>query len=212
MTQPLVVTGRKAKAAETQAALKAAATRVFARRGYLTTKITDITAEAGRAAGSFYNHFDGKESLLRALLADVLAAGDAAVRADDSTHSEDFTHPAAVRWHVETYWRFVRDNTVVLTALRQAALVNEEFGAQVEAMLAEDHEHLAGHLHWITRAGRALPGEPTTTVTAIAALLDGFGQRWTACGGVLGGRAVPEDEVIDMLTTFVYRALNGRDP
>ena len=62
---------RKARAAETEAALKEAARRQFAERGYLKTQNTDITAAACRDSGSFYEHFAGKEDLLLALLADM---------------------------------------------------------------------------------------------------------------------------------------------
>src|SRR4051812_22454274 len=103
-----VTTSRKERAAETEAALKAAAKRVFAERGWVGTKITDITAAAGRAAGSFYNHFPSKEALLRALLADLLAESDEAVL--DPEHSMDFTDLAAVRFHVAAYWHFYRRN------------------------------------------------------------------------------------------------------
>ena len=59
MSESGAITGtRRARAAETEVALKEAAKRVFGRVGYLRAKITDITAEAGRAAGSFYSHFD----------------------------------------------------------------------------------------------------------------------------------------------------------
>ena len=104
-------TTRKERAAETEAALKAAAKRVFATRGYLNTKITDITAEAGRAAGSFYNHFPSKEALLEALLADMLAVGDAATL--DPEHSPDFTDSASIRWHVATFWTVYRTHLPV---------------------------------------------------------------------------------------------------
>jgi AcrR family transcriptional regulator len=201
---------RVEQAAGTEAALKDAARRVFAQKGYLNTKITDITAEAGRAAGSFYNHFTSKEDLLKALLADLLAESDRDVIAADSAHSGDFTNRDAVRWHVEAYWRFYARNTVELTALRQAALVNAEFGAQMQALINQDTSHIRDHLDPIAAAGRTLPGRPDVVLAMFAGLLDGFGSQWHMSGGQFGESHVDEDEAIDALTDFIYRALNGQ--
>ncbi|GAA1675422.1 TetR/AcrR family transcriptional regulator [Fodinicola feengrottensis] len=211
MSEQLATGGRKAKAAETETALKAAACRVFARQGYLNTKITDITAEAGRAAGSFYNHFNGKEELLKALLKDMLEAGDEAVFEPGSRHSSDFTDRAAVRWHVAAFWQFFRTNMVVLTALRQASLVNAEFGAQLQELMTDDQNHMSSHLEFITRAGRQLPGSTDLTLAAMSSLLDAFSLRWQMSDGKPTGRAVSDDEVIETLTAFLFRALNGSD-
>jgi AcrR family transcriptional regulator len=200
---------RTEQAASTEAALKQAARRVFARQGYLNTKITDITAEAGRAAGSFYNHFTSKEELLAALLTDVLKAGDAAILAPNSAHRADFSDRAAVRWHVANYWQFANEHAVELTALRQAAQVNAEFGARLDAMVAEDLDHLRDHLDPIAEAGRRLPGTPEVVLSMFVALLDGFRYRWQLNGGRFGDRAVDDDEAIDTLAEFLYRALNG---
>lgn len=201
---------RVEQAAGTEAALKDAARRVFADKGYLNAKITDITAEAERAAGSFYNHFSSKEDLLKALLADLLADSDRDVTAPGSGHSSDFTDRGAVRWHVEAYWRFHSRHIVELTALRQAALVNAEFGAQMQALINRDIGHIRHHLDPIVAAGRALPGRPDVVLAMFVALLDGFGSQWQLSGGQLGERHVDENEAIEALTEFAYRALNGR--
>jgi AcrR family transcriptional regulator len=205
-----VTVKRVDQAAGTEAALKDAARRVFAQKGYLNTKITDITTEAGRAAGSFYNHFTSKEDLLKGLLADLLAESDRDVAALDAEHSADFTDRAAVRSHIAAYWRFYARHSVELTALRQAALVNAEFGSQMQALMNQDISHIRDHLDPITEAGRTLPGRPDVVLAMFAGLLDGFGSHWQMSGGQLGDRHVDEDEAIDALTDFVYRALNGQ--
>ena len=50
--------------------MKAART-VFERDGYLNARLTDITAEAGLATGSFYTYFTNKEEVFAAVLAEV---------------------------------------------------------------------------------------------------------------------------------------------
>ena len=61
------MTAATRKGRATDEAFKEAARRVFARDGYLNAKITDIAAEAGRSAASFYNYYDTKADLLIAL-------------------------------------------------------------------------------------------------------------------------------------------------
>lgn len=199
-----MTTSRKERAAETEAALKAAAKRVFARRGYLTTKITDITAEAGRAAGSFYNHFPSKEALLEALLADMLAAGDAV--ALGAGHSDDFTDRDAIRFHVAAFWGFYRENLPVMVALREASMVDAHFRDRARQLMVEDGMHLQTHL---TRV-RRLPGQPRLVVSAMRSLIDQFAWTWLAAGGDGSGPAPTDDEAIELLTDILHTGIAGR--
>ncbi|MBE1498623.1 AcrR family transcriptional regulator [Amycolatopsis lexingtonensis] len=204
----MTATSRKEKAAETEGALKAAAKRVFARKGYLNTKITDITAEAGRAAGSFYNHFASKEELLEALLADIAASGDESAEHED--HQNDFSDPAAVRWHVKQYWDFYRDNAATMLALRQAAMVSESFARTLAQFGASQAADLDDHLAHITRAGLKLPTTPDRCGMLMYNLVDAFAATWLH-GSPPGWTPPTDEEAIELLTRFVYRGLTGRD-
>jgi AcrR family transcriptional regulator len=63
---------------QTHDALVAAAREVFAARGVDASTIADITEAADVAKGSFYNYFDAKDDVLRAVVATTLAElGDA---------------------------------------------------------------------------------------------------------------------------------------
>ena len=195
---------RKARAAETETALKDAARKVFAERGYLNTKITDITAAAGRAAGSFYNHFASKEELLQALLSDLLAAVDDTVQADPE-HNPDFTDRAAIRYHVAGFFAFYRENRTVMVALQQAAMVDTTFAARLTELTTPDLGHLAEHLEYVRRAGQPLPGPPVAVAQAIGALMYGFANTYLANPGDLG-----EEQAIDLITDLVHRGVAGR--
>ncbi|HVV13225.1 TetR/AcrR family transcriptional regulator [Amycolatopsis sp.] len=195
---------RSEKAAETEAALKAAARRVFAERGYLNTKITDITAEAGRAAGSFYNHFAGKEELLEALLADMSAESDSA--ASEAEHKSDFTDPDAIRFHVAAYWRFYRKHAATLRALEEAALVSETFAKTFAKFGETEMADVLGHIRYITDAGMTLPTTPRSSLNLMYGMVDSYVRHWHKVGAEL-----TDDEAIEALTRFVYRGLTGRD-
>ncbi|MAE93465.1 MAG: TetR family transcriptional regulator [Deltaproteobacteria bacterium] len=56
----------------TRAAVLAAAREVFAEQGVGATTIQDITDAADVAKGSFYNHFDSKDAILRAAVEETL--------------------------------------------------------------------------------------------------------------------------------------------
>jgi AcrR family transcriptional regulator len=56
--------------------IRAAAERVFAARGFATTKMTDIAREAGMSVGTLYNYFENKDDIISDLFC---ARGDECV-------------------------------------------------------------------------------------------------------------------------------------
>ncbi|MEU6558314.1 TetR/AcrR family transcriptional regulator [Nocardia nova] len=195
---------RKERSAETEQALKDAARRLFAERGYLNTKIVDITAAAGRSAGSFYNHFAGKEELLQALLKDFAAEGDTA--AETSAHDPDFTVPSAVAFHIDEYWRFSRRHWPVLRAVAQAALVDEDFARMANRFGMDQLEEVADHLDGFDAAGLRPPAPPEISVAMMFLLVRAMVEAVEE--GMLD---LTDEQAVGALTRFVYRGLTGRD-
>ncbi|MFE3193975.1 TetR/AcrR family transcriptional regulator [Nocardia sp. NPDC059240] len=200
----MVAARRSEKSAETEQALKHAARKLFAERGYLNTKITDITAAAGRAAGSFYNHFASKEELLQSLLKDLADESDNS--AEDPAHTADFTDPESVRYHVAAYWNFGRKNWPVLRSVGQAALVNADFARIAARFATEQREEVADHLDGFTAAGLRLPGSAEVSLAMMFLSATGLLQAVEE-----GGLTLTDEQAVDALTSFVYRGLTGRD-
>lgn len=113
-----------ARGTRTREALVRAAQRVFERDGYLDARITDITTEAGVAAGSFYTYFTGKEAVFEAVMGEV---------------SEAMLHPrlreladrddpvAVIEAANRAYLLAYRRNAKLMGLMEQVAQIDEEF-------------------------------------------------------------------------------------
>lgn len=101
----------------TRAALVAAAREVFAETPFAETRISDITAHAGVANGTFYTYFDSKEEIFREVAADVLAAMLQAPRRNPAPTGRD--HIRDVEFASRAYFQVVVDNAVIARSIEQ---------------------------------------------------------------------------------------------
>jgi AcrR family transcriptional regulator len=190
---------RKVKAAETEAALKDAARRLFADRGYLNTKITDITAAAGRATGSFYEHFASKEDLLRSLLADMHE--QAGRQLDSGEHlPHDLTDPGQLRDHLTAAWNVMRDNRSVMIALFESAMAAGPASGALWERLAQDTAVFREHLEYLQGQGHQLPGDPALIAAAMGGMLSML---------AYAGPAYSDSGIVDALTGLLLYGLTG---
>jgi len=202
---------RKDKAAQTEAALKAAARRLFADRGYLNTKVTDITAAADRATGSFYEHFTSKEDLLRALLADMHEQAGRAFD-DDDQPTHDLTDPRQLRQHLAVAWQVMRDNRPVMTALFESALAAGPASGELWKRLTADTSMLGEHLEYLREQGHVLPGDPTLIAAAMGGMLSmlAYALLPAAPDPPGSGRpGYPDAEILDAVTSLLLHGLAG---
>jgi AcrR family transcriptional regulator len=202
---------RKEKAAQTEAALKDAARRQFAERGYLNTKITDITAAAGRAAGTFYQHFASKEDLLQALLADMHGQAGNAFDGDDRP-VHDLTDPRQLREHLAVAWGVMRDHRPVMIALFESALADGPNSGALWNRLTTDTSVLRGHLEYLRERGQTLPGEPALIAAAMGGMLSMLAYALlpvTPVGTGDSGSGYTDKQILDTLSSLLLHGLAG---
>ena len=71
---------REERKAQNRAKLLAAARKVFAEKGLGAATVRDVVRETDLATGTFYNYYEDKEEIFRALLEEFSARARAAVR------------------------------------------------------------------------------------------------------------------------------------
>ncbi|GIG70734.1 TetR/AcrR family transcriptional regulator [Phytomonospora endophytica] len=195
---------RKRRAGETEAALKEAARRLFVERGFLNTKITDITKAAGRSTGSFYEHFTGKDELLAALLSDMRGAAGAAITEHPRDH--DLSDRDELRAHLAVAWGVFRENLPVVVALFQSMVADEPGSGRAWRDLATDTDMLREHLEWLAERGHALPGPPRILAPAMGAMLAMLAYAVMTTDE---GPGLSDAEIVEALTGLLHKGLNG---
>ena len=196
---------RRAQAAGTEAALKQAARQLFVERGYLNTKITDITRTAGRSTGSFYEHFPSKEALLEALMSDLREQARGEILTEPYPADHDLTDRQQLRAHLAAAWHTMRDNLPVVLAEHESAVAAGPASGQAWQDLATGTEVLRDHLEQLRAHGHPLPGDPELVAAAMGAmlaslayaLLPGDAGRWS------------DDQILDTVTALLLAGLRG---
>lgn len=106
-----------------RAALLRAARRVFEKRGYHEARISDITAAAGMAIGSFYTYFDSKEEVFLCLLVGV---ENEVYENPQRANTDDKTPIERIRETNRVYLESFRRNAAFWAAIEEAALKNAD--------------------------------------------------------------------------------------
>ena len=202
---------RREKSEQTLAALKEAARRQFLERGYLNTKITDITRAAGRATGVFYDHFASKEALLQALLADMHAQGDAEIAGPDADGGSEGgeQHNLADRRHLHAHlaagWAVMSANLPVVAALYEESVAAGPGSGRAWQQLTQSTEPFRDHLTELREAGHPLPGRPELVAATMGAMLSSLAYALLP----LSERPYSDAEILDTLTDLLLHGIAG---
>jgi len=158
-----------ARGARTRKALVDAARTVFERDGFLDARITDITATAGVASGSFYTYFKGKEDVFAAVMDEV---------------NEEMLHPrlrefadrddpvSVIEATNRTYLAAYRRNAKLMGLMEQVAQIDDDFRQMRLRRVRSFTERNAQAIAQLQQRGLADPDlDPRLAAAALSAMV-----------------------------------------
>ncbi len=191
---------------QTQAAIDAAARAVIARKGFLATTVSDIAAEAGRSAASFYNYYDSKESMVREWVQRFLADAKASVRAADKP---DLTNRERAHLAAATYWYTYRQKLPEIISVSQLAMVNEDFATYWTDLSALPTALIADMVRRAQQDGYCAGDDPKLTALALVSMLSQF--CYYQFSGDGRADAVDDEACITTLANVFYRTIYHKE-
>lgn len=188
----------------TRAALVAAARKVFERRGYLETRLSDITTSAKCSAGTFYTYFGSKEEIFAAVLE---------VAQEDMMHpgmprvADDGDPAAIIAASNRAYFDAYRRNAKLMILLEQVANIDTEFRTlrrlRGEAFIARN----ARSIQNLQERGLADPVlDPLLASQALSGMVSRLAFSYFS-GDDTERAGVPLDDLVDTATRLWVNAL-----
>ncbi|MET0897082.1 MAG: TetR/AcrR family transcriptional regulator [Mycobacterium sp.] len=193
------------KRQNTEAAFLDAARRVFADKGYLNAKITDITTAAGRSTGSFYNYYDTKQQLLQALLERFTVQIVERTR-EKLTDDWGANIEAAVRAYIQTF----RDFLPEMIGVFELSMTDESAASWWREQRAEGIRSVLTVIAAVEKEGVTVDLDHHTFASAMVSMLESYCWTWMAAGGEsVEGAQYDEQLAISTLAQIWQRAMLG---
>ncbi|MGZ8179009.1 TetR/AcrR family transcriptional regulator [Williamsia sp. SKLECPSW1] len=190
------------KGRRTEQAFVRAARTVFAEKGYLATKISDIAAAAGRSPGSFYNYHESKRQLLEHLLEEFQT------RVLEDTRANLTADPAQnIDSTVRAYWSSYRDYLPEMIGAFQLSMTDPTFAAWWRSRRAQGIEGVLDVFRSADGRRTDIGLDKHLFASAIVSMLESFCWTWFVTGGdeTVSGRS--EEEAIATLVEIWRRGL-----
>jgi AcrR family transcriptional regulator len=153
---------------------------VFARDGFLDTKITDISAEAGVSSGTFYNYFDTKEAIFTAVIQETIERLFVAASVPKDT---DRSPLVRIETATRNYLRAYQEHAGLLAILEQVATFNSDFREMRVQIRQTFRNRTARGIARMQREGKVDPSLPAQcTAEALTSMVSNFCYVWLVLG------------------------------
>ncbi len=197
----------RTKGQQTEEELKNAARKLLVTKAYAEIKVTDITAEAGKAAGVFYRYFTDKSALLRALAADFEQALHAVV-VEHVGQEHTLTTVEDVRGHVEAFWAAYEQFLPERRGILQASMLSSDFQRFYHGLRDRQVDIWAGHILGSGAPAGTSAERARMSALAVVCLLEYFCYSQFADAEPV----VDAEMAIETLTSLIAMGLLGTAP
>ena len=195
---------RRLPAAERRERILAAATEVFAERGYADASMAEIAARAGVVASVIYDHFGSK----RELAVELLEQHGSAIVERTITDVEGDSPRELVRTSIELFFRFMEEDPFIWRFLFRDPPTDPE----IAAVHRRIHDLAAAGIAQMVRRsvppGELFAGVPYERATLMIAKASqqstqGLAQWW------FENRDVPREQVVEVAFRVLWNGTRG---